>query len=167
MKPRKDLEIEGVIHSFLSFDSQILLSIIMPDRLLTEETFNFPGLRGEGRARRDACLRYDVGRRRHVGGCGGFAHRFPQSLWLPCLRKLMKINPTHLVLLGDVFDFVEGKPKASHVVSFPRLLKNLNVHMRCVLGCSNSNVPGFLKPYQGLRSRKTRGIPVMRFKIQY
>ncbi|MBO3842241.1 MAG: hypothetical protein FGF48_07490 [Candidatus Brockarchaeota archaeon] len=32
----------------------------------------------------------------------------PQSLWLPCLRKLMKINPTHLVLLGDVFDFVEG-----------------------------------------------------------
>ncbi|MBO3753528.1 MAG: hypothetical protein FGF53_01410, partial [Candidatus Brockarchaeota archaeon] len=61
--------------SFLSFDSQILLSIIMPDRLLTEETFNFPGLRGEGRARRDACLRYDVGRRRHVGGCGGFAHR--------------------------------------------------------------------------------------------
>ncbi|MBO3842242.1 MAG: hypothetical protein FGF48_07495 [Candidatus Brockarchaeota archaeon] len=45
VKPRRDLEIEGVIHSFLSFDSQILLSIIMLDRLLTEETFNFPGLR--------------------------------------------------------------------------------------------------------------------------
>lgn len=69
----------------------------------------------------------------------------PQSLWLSCLRRLVKINPTHLVLLGDVFDFVEGKPKASHVVGFFRLLKNLNVRVRCVLGCSDSNATGFLE----------------------
>ncbi|MEM2051014.1 MAG: hypothetical protein QXZ66_01950 [Thermoproteota archaeon] len=69
----------------------------------------------------------------------------PQSLWLPCLRRLMKIHPTHLVLLGDVFDFVKGKPKASQVVGFFRLLKDLGVHMKCVLGCSDSNVSGFLE----------------------
>ncbi|MEM3660721.1 MAG: hypothetical protein QXU11_10015 [Thermoproteota archaeon] len=32
----------------------------------------------------------------------------PQSLWLPCLRRLMKIHPTHLVLLGDVFTSWKG-----------------------------------------------------------
>ncbi|MEM3389365.1 MAG: metallophosphoesterase family protein [Thermoproteota archaeon] len=69
----------------------------------------------------------------------------PQSLWLPCLRRLKKVHPTRLVLLGDTFDFVEGKPKASHVVSFIDLLKNLDVHVRCVLGCSDSNASKFLK----------------------
>ncbi|MBO3800665.1 MAG: hypothetical protein FGF52_06425 [Candidatus Brockarchaeota archaeon] len=69
----------------------------------------------------------------------------PQSLWLPCLRRLMKIRPTHLVLLGDVFDFVRGKPMVSHVVGFFRLLRNLRVHMRCVSGCSDSDASGFLK----------------------
>ncbi|MBO3799125.1 MAG: metallophosphoesterase family protein [Thermoproteota archaeon] len=69
----------------------------------------------------------------------------PQSLWLPCLRRLKKIHPTHLVLLGDVFDFVKGKPKASHVISFLDLLKNLGVCMRYVSGCSDSSAPRFLK----------------------
>lgn len=69
----------------------------------------------------------------------------PQSLWLPCLRRLKKIHPTHLVLLGDTFDFTKGKPRASHVVSFLRLLKNLGVHMRSVSGCADSNVPAFLE----------------------
>ncbi|MEM3389366.1 MAG: hypothetical protein QW491_08135 [Thermoproteota archaeon] len=60
VKPRRDLGMDGVIvsvskvdgenvrrvesegiHNFLDFDGQILLSTIMPDRLLTEETFNF------------------------------------------------------------------------------------------------------------------------------
>ncbi|MBO3833137.1 MAG: hypothetical protein FGF51_07140, partial [Candidatus Brockarchaeota archaeon] len=60
VKPRRDLGMGGVmvsvskvdgenvkrveergIHSFLNFEGQILLSTIMPDRLLTEETFNF------------------------------------------------------------------------------------------------------------------------------
>ncbi|MEM3390380.1 MAG: hypothetical protein QW491_13380 [Thermoproteota archaeon] len=60
VKPRRDLGMDGVIvsiskvdsenvrrvesegiHNFLNFDGQILLSTIMPDRLLTEETFNF------------------------------------------------------------------------------------------------------------------------------
>ncbi len=36
----KKVEEEG-IHSFLEFDGQILLSTIMPDKLLTEETFDF------------------------------------------------------------------------------------------------------------------------------
>lgn len=36
----KRVEREGV-HNFLDFDGQVLLSTIMPDRLLTEETFNF------------------------------------------------------------------------------------------------------------------------------
>ncbi len=36
----KRVKEEGV-HNFLEFDGQILLSTIMPDRLLTEETFNF------------------------------------------------------------------------------------------------------------------------------
>jgi len=69
----------------------------------------------------------------------------PQSLWLPCLRRLRGIGPTHLVLLGDTLDFVKGKPRASHVVGFFRLLKNLDVHMRSVSGCSDSNVQGFLE----------------------
>lgn len=60
VKPRKDLGMDGVIasiskvdgenvkrveeegvYSFFEFDGQVLLSTIMPDRLLTEETFNF------------------------------------------------------------------------------------------------------------------------------
>ncbi|MEM2940160.1 MAG: hypothetical protein QW304_01195 [Thermoproteota archaeon] len=69
----------------------------------------------------------------------------PQSLWLPCLRRLMKIHPTHLAFLGDMFDFVKGKPRASHVVGFLRLLKSLDVHMRYVSGCSDSSVSGFLE----------------------
>ncbi len=69
----------------------------------------------------------------------------PQSLWLPCLRRLMEIHPTHLVLLGDVFDFVEGKPKASHIISFLDFLKDLGARMRYVSGCSDSNAPEFLK----------------------
>ncbi len=32
---------EKGVHSFLEYDGQILLSTIMPDKLLTEETFNF------------------------------------------------------------------------------------------------------------------------------
>lgn len=69
----------------------------------------------------------------------------PKSLWLPCLRRLKRVRPTHLVLLGDVFDFVEGKPKASHVTGFLRLLKSLGIHVRRVLGCSDSSAPKFLK----------------------
>ncbi|MBO3842123.1 MAG: hypothetical protein FGF48_06880 [Candidatus Brockarchaeota archaeon] len=69
----------------------------------------------------------------------------PQSLWLPCLRMLRKIHPTHLVLLGDVFDFVKGKPKASQVVNFLNLLKSLGVHMRYASGCSDFDAPEFLE----------------------
>ena len=69
----------------------------------------------------------------------------PQSLWLPCLRRLKKIRPTHLVLLGDTFDFMKGKPRASHAVGFLRLLKSLSVHVRSVSGCSDSSVLGFLE----------------------
>ncbi|MBO3809245.1 MAG: hypothetical protein FGF50_06585 [Candidatus Brockarchaeota archaeon] len=79
----------------------------------------------------------------------------PQSLWLPCLRRLMKIHPTHLVLLGDVFDFIKGKPKASHITGFLNLLKNLGAHMRYVSGCSDSDVSGFLKTLK--RFAFTRG----------
>ncbi|MEM4229390.1 MAG: metallophosphoesterase family protein [Thermoproteota archaeon] len=69
----------------------------------------------------------------------------PQSLWLPCLRRLQKAHPTHLVLLGDVFDFVRGVPRASQITGFLSLVKSLGVHMRYVSGCSDSNVPKFLK----------------------
>ncbi|MBO3833136.1 MAG: hypothetical protein FGF51_07135, partial [Candidatus Brockarchaeota archaeon] len=74
----------------------------------------------------------------------------PQSLWLPCLRMLRKIHPTHLVLLGDVLDFVKGEPKASHVVGFFGLLKSLGVHMRYASGCSDSDVPGLLEALERL-----------------
>ncbi|MEM3424269.1 MAG: hypothetical protein QXI42_00475 [Thermoproteota archaeon] len=69
----------------------------------------------------------------------------PQSLWLPCLRELKRIYPTHLVLLGDMFDFVKGEPKALQVVGFFRLLKGLGAHVRFVLGCSDSGITGFLE----------------------
>jgi len=69
----------------------------------------------------------------------------PQSLWLPCLRRLKKIRPTHLVLLGDTFDFMKSRPRASHAVGFLRLLKSLSVHARSVSRCSDSSVPGFLE----------------------
>lgn len=68
-----------------------------------------------------------------------------QSLWLPCLRMLRKIHPTHLVLLGDVFDFIRGKPEASQVISFLNLLKNLNVRIGYVSGCSDSYASRFLE----------------------
>lgn len=68
----------------------------------------------------------------------------PQSLWELCFSRLKQIKISHLVLLGDTFDFENGKPSLWEVTGFFRKLREIGVEVIPVLGCSDSSREGLL-----------------------
>ncbi|MBO3842900.1 MAG: hypothetical protein FGF48_10895 [Candidatus Brockarchaeota archaeon] len=78
----------------------------------------------------------------------------PQSLWELCLSKLREIKPSRLVLLGDAFDFENGKPSLWEVTDFFRKLREISTEVIPVLGCSDSNPKGLLEVLRELSFSK-------------
>ncbi|MBO3832901.1 MAG: metallophosphoesterase [Candidatus Brockarchaeota archaeon] len=78
----------------------------------------------------------------------------PQSLWQLCLSKLREIKPSYIVLLGDTFDLVNGKPSLWEVAGFFRGLRQMEVEVIPILGCADSSQKSLFEAVQGLSLSK-------------
>jgi len=79
----------------------------------------------------------------------------PQTLWEQCLSRLREIKPSYLVLLGDTFDLVDGKPSLWEVAGFFRGLSEMEAEVIPVLGCADSSQTRLFDALQDLSlSRK-------------
>jgi len=58
---------------------------------------------------------------------------------------IRKVSPTHLVLLGDIFDFKYGDPSISQLESLFNLLGEVNCTVHLAGGCCDGDLNGFLR----------------------